>query len=41
VGLHLGLSEERCPTGSWDLQTSLAERTRAGSGGGDKARQAA
>src|SRR4249919_3183936 len=41
VCLHCSLCAERCPTGAWDMQKSLVELTRAGSGCRDKARQAA
>jgi ferredoxin len=41
VCLHCSLCAERCPTGAWDMQKSLLELTRAGSGCRDKPRQAA
>jgi NAD-dependent dihydropyrimidine dehydrogenase PreA subunit len=41
VCLHCGLCAERCPTGAWDMQKSLLELTRAGSGCRDTARHAA
>ena len=41
VCLHCSLCAERCPTGAWDMQKSLVELTRAGSGCRDRARVAA
>jgi ferredoxin len=41
VCLHCSLCAERCPTGAWDMQKSLFELTRAGTGCRSKTRQAA
>ena len=41
VCLHCSLCAERCPTGAWDMQKSLLELTRAGTGCRSKTRQAA
>jgi formate dehydrogenase beta subunit len=41
VCLHCSLCAERCPTGAWDMQKSLLELTRAGTGCRDAAKVAA